>query len=450
MKLKKIYIVFSYTALFFAGLIEVQPLSGQDAGPANYQAIARSGYQDSKTYHLSTNPDLEEYILAAVHNNPDIKATYARWQTEISRIAVAKGLPNPNLNFGYFLKTVETAVGPQEFKIGVMQMIPWFGKLRLDGKLQTLRAEIQLEYLQAKINNLVYNLSVVYYDYYFLTRSLDILDQNIDLVSNWEQVVRRKYTTAQSSHPDLIKTQIEIIKLEDDRQTLITKKLPLLERFRSLINDSTLTAIVLPDSLMNQDISQSKENIISVIFDNNPNYRVAELKKDLGNIGVDRARLSYYPDLGIGFDYIGTGEKTVSGSPVINSGKDPLVLMFSLKIPIWFKKNKARVEAAKYQRRSAVESIVNIENLLTVELEQAWFELDDAQRKINLYINRLIPKSVESLRATEKAYIAGKLDFLNLIDAQRRYLQFLLEYERSLVQYQKAYARLENLAGSEL
>ena len=450
MKLKKLYIVFSYTALFFAGLIEVQPISGQDADPINYQAVARSGYQDSKTYHLSTNPDLEEYLLAAVHNNPEIKATYARWQTEISRIAVAKGLPNPNLNFGYFLETVETAVGPQEFKIGVMQMIPWFGKLKLDGKLQTLRAEIQLEYLQEKINSLVYDLSVVYYDYYFLTRSLDILGQNIDLVNNWEQVVRRKYTTAQSSHPDLIKTQIELLKLEDDRQTLVAKKLPLLERFRSLINDSTPTAIIIPDSLMNQDISQSKEDILDVIFNNNPNYMVARLKQDLGTVGIDRAKLNYFPDLGIGFDYIGTGDKTINGSPVMNSGKDPLVLMFSLKVPIWFKKNRGRIEAAKYQQRSATESIVNLENLLAADLEQAWFELDDAKRKINLYSNRLIPKSIESLRASEKAYIAEKLDFLNLIDAQRRYLQFLLEYERSLVQYQKAYARLENLAGSEL
>ncbi|MCK5331724.1 MAG: TolC family protein, partial [Candidatus Marinimicrobia bacterium] len=72
------------------------------------------------------------------------------------------------------------------------------------------------------------------------------------------------------------------------------------------------------------------------------------------------------------------------------------------------------------------------------------------QRKINLYSQRLIPKSIESLRATEAAYISEKLDFLNLVDAQRRYLQFLLESERSLVQYQKAYARLEYLAGREL
>ena len=84
------------------------------------------------------------------------------------------------------------------------------------------------------------------------------------------------------------------------------------------------------------------------------------------------------------------------------------------------------------------------------ELESLWFELEDAARKVILYRDVLIPKSMESLRASEKAYIGDSVDFLNIIDAQKRYLAFQLASERALVRYYKTRASLEALAGRTL
>ncbi|MBC8403132.1 MAG: TolC family protein [Candidatus Marinimicrobia bacterium] len=410
----------------------------------------RSGYLAETKFDIPAKPDISDYIQAGLYNNPSVHSAYARWQAEIKKIAVVRGLPNPNLNFGYFLTNVETAVGPQEFKIGLTQMIPWFGKLKLNGTLQTLQAEIRLEQLQEVINSLTYNLSALYYDYYFLQRSINITIQNIELIRSWEQVVRNKYKTARAGHPDLIKTQIELIKLEDDRSTLEARRAPLLEKFRVLLNDAELTEIMIPDALPEVNGLPERLEIQKSIFDSNPRYLIAALKEELSTTGIRRARLDYYPDLGVGFDYIGTGAKLMNGTAVAESGKDPLVFMVSLNLPIWVKKNRSRISTARYQQRASEAALANLENKLASELEQIWFELEDAQRKINLYSQGLIPKSIESLRATEAAYISEQLDFLNLVDAQRRYLQFLLESERSLVQYQKAYARLEYLAGREL
>jgi len=424
--------------------------AGQSRSESELPVEVRSGYWAETKFDIPSEPDLSDYIQAGLYNNPGVHSAYARWQAEIEKIAVARGLPNPSLNFGYFLTNVETAVGPQEFKIGLTQMIPWFGKLKLNGTLQSLQAEIRLEQLLEVINSFTYNLSALYYDYYFLQQSINITDQNIELVRNWEQVVRNKYKTARAGHPDLIKTQIELIKLEDERLTLEARSAPLFEKFRALLNDTELTEIMIPDSLPNIARLPNRLEIQQSIFESNPRFLIAELKKELSTTNIRRARLDYYPDLGVGFDYIGTGDKSMNGTAVAESGKDPLIFMVSLNLPIWVKKNRSRVSAARYQQRASESALANLENQLIAELEQIWFELEDAQRKINLYSQKLIPKSIESLRATEAAYISEQLDFLNLVDAQRRYLQFLLESERSLVQYQKAYARLEYLAGREL
>jgi hypothetical protein len=89
-------------------------------------------------------------------------------------------------------------------------------------------------------------------------------------------------------------------------------------------------------------------------------------------------------------------------------------------------------------------------NELLVKLESLFFELEDASRKVNLYKDFLIPKSFESLKASEKAYISNTADFLNLVDAQRRTLDFQLASEYQLVRYQKTLASMEALAGRSL
>ncbi|MFH1851495.1 MAG: TolC family protein [Candidatus Neomarinimicrobiota bacterium] len=426
----------------------INPVNGAD-GEHQWRADqVQTGFTDSPAAPLAEHPTLADYLTTAAHNNPAVKSAWARWQAEVNSIAVARGLPNPTASLGYFLENIETAVGPQELKISLNQMLPWFGKLRLAGQLQTRTAEIAAEQVNTAVYQLKYRVTEIYLDYYFLQRSITLTQQNIALVRNWEKVVTSKYATARAGHPDLINTQIELLKLEDNLKTLEAQQSPLIEKFRLALNDKNLTEIIVPDSLDAIGRLLSQEEIVAIILESNPEFRIAELSRQASADNIKKARLNYYPDLGVGLDYIVTGEKLMSGTS--GSGKDPLVVMVSASLPLWFKKNRSAVSAARYQYRATEERYIDLENRLRAEAEQAWFELEDARRKIALYGDGLIPKSLESLRATEKAYVADKLDFLNLVDAQRRYLQFLLEHERSLVAGQKAVARLELLAGRDL
>ncbi len=419
--------------------------------PENHkQQFLDRGYQDSSQYTLPENPTLSDYQRAALYQNPAIKAAYAKWNSAIEGIVVAKSLPNPTMSFGYFLQNVETAVGPQEFKFGVMQMIPWLGKLSTARDQQIVTSDLALESLHSKITGLTYQLIENYLDYYYLQHSLKILNQNIDLVRNWEQVVIRKYTSSKSGHPDVIKAQIELLTLEDKKRELEARKQPLIERFRYLSGDSTLTDIYLPDSLMSMDQQWAKNDVWDTIEQANPDLRFTQLAVNLSAVSVKRTKQNFYPDFGIGLDWIITGDKRVNGTPVADSGKDPMVVMFSMQVPLWFNKNKHQLEQARMNQKSAHESFSDRRNQLKAEFEKAWFDFEDGKRKNRLYANQLIPKSIESLRASEKAYIAEKMDFLNLIDAQRRYLEFLLAYEKSNIQYRKSIAKLAQMAGGTL
>ena len=147
-------------------------------------------------------------------------------------------------------------------------------------------------------------------------------------------------------------------------------------------------------------------------------------------------------------DYIDTDSALIPG--VEDSGKDPVLARISVNLPIWWAKYRAGQRQAEAQLRAARRSLEDRENVLEAEVKLALFRVEDAERKIGLYRDTLIPKGKEHLKATETAYRAGKSSFLDLIDAQRVLLEFELSYERALADHASSLAELEMLVGKEL
>ena len=78
------------------------------------------------------------------------------------------------------------------------------------------------------------------------------------------------------------------------------------------------------------------------------------------------------------------------------------------------------------------------------------FRHTDALRKTQLYRDGLVPKAEQALNASYTAFQAGETDFLNLLDAQRQWLDFQLSYQRALTDLAIARAEIEMLTGEEL
>ena len=434
-----------------SGILLTESLRAQSQPEESRSELVKQNYDSEAVFSLPENPSLADYEKAMFLSNPAIRGAYGTWRAEVRRIALARGLPDPQINLGYFVQNIETAVGPQEYKIGLMQMIPWLGKLIVQGNIQARQAEAAYQKLQSEIDSKLLLLRYQYFDAYYLERAIDITRQNMDLVKNWESVILSKYKTGMALHANLVKTQIEAIKLQDDLETLVAKRNPLLATFRALLNRDDLSKIHVPDSLQYIPVTDTKEEILSVVMEMNPDLNRMQALQQAASKMVTRSKQNYLPDFTVGVEKIFTGDRwNATGELVPESGKDPLVVMGSVTLPLWFYKQSAGVSVAKHQERKTEAAVINKGNMLQAELESIWFDLNNAARKVKLYENNLIPKSLESLRSSEKAYIGDEIDFLNLIDAQRRYLQFMLAFERTLVNHHKVRARLESLAGRTL
>jgi len=139
------------------------------------------------------------------------------------------------------------------------------------------------------------------------------------------------------------------------------------------------------------------------------------------------------------------------GSGMTNDEMNPpLALMVSLNIPIWWEKYAAGVREAKARYWAAQRDKTEKANSLGADLKMAAYNCRNAQRKIALYRDTLLPKARQSLKSIQVEYQTGKASFTDLIDAQRILLEFQLSHERALADRQQALAEMEMIVGRPL
>lgn len=391
---------------------------------------------------------IDDYLRYAAMHNAGLKSSFEQWQAALQQVPQAQALPDPRITYGYYIEEVETRVGPQKQRVGISQMFPWFGKIeaRTDAAAAKARAARQrYEAAKLKLFNDVKN---AFYEFAYLGHAIRIADENLELVKHFEDVARTKYTAAVAGHPDLIRVQVEMAKLEDILRSLQEMRKPSVARLNASLNRPADANLPWPGTESFEPTRLEQRALMDILIQKNPQLAELGHEAEAARSRIELAKKKFYPNIGVGVDWIQTDRAMSSG--LSDSGKDPVILMFSMNLPLWQDSYRAGERQARAELIKTEQKRIETENSLLAKVTQVLYDYDDSIRKINLYRNTLIPKAEELLDASETAYQAGTVDFLSLIDSQRMLLQYQLSYERATADNQQKLAELEMLIGVRL
>jgi len=391
---------------------------------------------------------LQDYLRYASLNNAELKAKFEEWKAAVEQVPQAKSLPDPKFTYGYFIEEVETKVGPQRQKFEIMQTFPWFGVIEARADRAAAKAKAAHKRYQAKKLELFQEVKYAFYEYSYLAKAIEITKQNLELITHFEEIARSRYITAITSHPDIIRAQIELAVLEDRLESLKELRPAITAKLNSILNRPTSSDLPWPKPPRYQQVSIDFSQLYAMIIQNNPDLQAMDYEIEAARSTEKLAKKKSFPHFGIGVGYIDTAHARASG--VDDSGKDPIIAMFSLTLPIWADNYKAAQRQARAQLYQKTHEKTQMENTFAAKAQQLLYEFEDSNRKIKLYRDVIILKAKEMLVASETAYQAGTIDFLSLIDAQRILLKYELFYERSLAENAQKLAKIEMLTGTQL
>ena len=390
--------------------------------------------------------NLEDYLEFTALNNAGLKAAFEQWKAAVEKIPQAKALPDPKFTYGYFIKEVETKTGPQRQKLSLMQAFPWFGVIEAGTDAASAEAKAAHKKYESTKLDLFFKVKYSFYEYAYLGRAIEIARQNLELLRHFEEVARTRYTTSAGSHPDIIRAQIELAFIEERLKSLEELQTPIVTGLNSILNRKTELPLPWPTRKQFNPVKIDREVIVAELIENNPQLQALDFEVIAAKARIEIAKKKSYPNLNIGLDWIQTDDAQTSG--IRDNGKDPIIAMFSINLPIWTDSYKAAELETRAKMRSISAKKVQSRNDLIAKLEKTLYEFEDTLRKIDLYEDVLIPKAKEMLEASEVAYKAGTVDFLSLIDAQRSLLEFELSYERAITENLQKAAEIEMLTGN--
>ena len=412
---------------------------------ATVQSQGISAEENRTLPALDENAGVDDYLRYAALNNAGLEADFNRWKAALERVPQAKSLPDPRFNYTYYIEEVETRVGPQQQKFGLAQRFPWFGKrkLRADAATQAANA-VEAVYEQNKLR-LFYSVESAYHEYWFLARSIEITKGHIKLVTNLEGVARTRFKTGSGSNSAVIRAQVELGRLNDRLRSLEMLREPIVAKLNAALSRPALMPLPWPKSLPENGLVFSDVQALQWLADNSPELHRLDYLSDKEEIGIRLAKRNYYPDITVGVDYVDTGDALDPGMD--GSGKDPVMAMVSINVPLWFGKYRAAEREAGLRKTAFDEIREDRGNTLEAELKLSLYNFRDAARKIDLYRDTLVPKAEQSLKVTQKGFEAGSTGFIALIDAQRMLLEFQLSYRRAQADRGTKFAEIKMITG---
>jgi len=397
---------------------------------------------------LRKDAGLNEYLRYAALNNPSLRAAFEKWKAALYKIPQVKSLPDPKFSYSYFIRKVETRVGPQRHKFSLSQTFPWISKLELRGDIASEEAKVQKALFEVEKWRLFERVKKAYFEYIYLRQTIKIVNENINLLKDLEQVLRTQYSSGKAPYGAIIRIQTEIGRLEDRLSSLKDLRGPIVAELNAALNRPVNSPLPWPRTVRLK-VERFDENIaITWLKNGNPELKAIRKMENRERLKVKLAKKDYFPDITLSTQLIETGGAINKNTP--ESGKDPISIGFSVNIPLWANKYNAEVREKLASLRAQFKKRIDKENELISQLKLGLYRLRDAERKISLYEKELIPKAKQSFNQNIQDYKAGLGSFTDIIDTERLLLEFELSYERARTDRLKVLSEIERLLGKEL
>ena len=450
--------------------------------------------------NAQNKPDsLPAYLEIAAKNNPTVIQKFYEYLAALQKVPQVGSLPDPDLTIGYFLKPMEQVAGNQVADIRLMQMFPWNGTLKAAKDEMSLMAKAKYEsFLDAK-STVFYDVQSTWLYLYYIEKEKHITSENISILRMIERLAIVKYkssgngnsvssesgtsmqnknssalsgstsgmqtmlgstasnatntfqstqgesmgsSTTGSGLADLFKIKIAIQDLQNDSALYESQKKTIAAKFNSYLNRSEESDVYLTDSLQLSVLSLPLEALSDSISVDNP--MLSMLNFELKSIESRKKMVTKmgYPMIGIGVNYSLINKSDMSTSPM--NGKDMIMPMVSVTLPIYRNKYKAMISEAELLNKAKEQEYIATANTLQTQYYEAVQLYLDAGRRMKLYAGQYLLIS-ETLAILISSFTSSGSELNDVLLTQQQMLGYELKQEEAKVDYNTAVALLNQL-----
>lgn len=411
------WLVFSASALLGVAL-----LAGCKGIPTKSEKAARQQAQEvAKDYRprgekpalpeLGADSSLSNYLAFAMLNQPRVETAYYDWLASVERITQARSLPDPQLTFEMDIQNIVMTIMP-----GIMGSIPWPDKLRVAAQVASAESQSRYFTFQSAVLSSAFDVKRAYYQLYFLSEKIRVDRETLQLLSDLEKSARAQNEAGKVTLQDVLRAQIEQDSLTTEIANLEDSRSALMAQFKAALGlGGKDPDPPMPGRFESTSLELSADHVFETALAQNTQLKAMAADVRAAEASITLAKRTRLPDFSLGL--------------MADAKMNPTLYrpLGSISLPIWRDKIAAQIAEAQANKRSAEARLSDEQIALAVNVAERTYLYREATRNLALLNDNLLPKARQSLEVARAGYLAGQIDFFNLIDAERTLLGFQLD-----------------------
>ena len=373
----------------------------------------QAAWAEAAPLKLPTDTTLTQLIEESLAARPELAQSVAVVHAEQERTAQADAMPDPMLQLGIqndgFTSIEIGRMETSYVSLMASQTFPWPGKLGLQKEIANLGVT-QARYALARVRlSTEAEVRRAYADLLLVRGRLALLEQ---LDATWQKsssIARVRYETAGGAQSDVLRAQLELLRLGQRRLGLEAEERVRLQainrmRARPLSEPIVTTTRVLDlPPLATFEGSFSAERSLRL----SPELASARLGVARADGGAALAKKSYYPDLTV-------------GAGIMFRGSLPPMWLATVggPIPIWGGSKQGRAVAENRAWSSAATNeVAALEQVLRWRTAERHAAFSALRQMVDLYQQGLLIASEATAESTLVQFKVGKVSFASVLEA---------------------------------
>ena len=391
---------------------------------------------------------LTQIVDQALKNNPEIHAAKKKAEAIHARAKQATYLEDPQIAFqlgGVPLSDPTNLNQADANSIGIRQMIPFFGKLGLKEKIAQREASVAEQEVRAKEREIISMVKMAYADLFMAQRSVEILREQLEILRVVIGATEARYRVGQVAQQDVFKAQLEqsqvlnqLIVAEEEIAVAAVK-------LNTAIYRPPRSPVQIPADIALPNAVPDPSGLDELALANRPELQGAEREIERAEIMYELAdRNRKYPDFMLGWDYMRMPTEMK---------KDRYGAMINITIPFspWTAgRRNYEVEESLAEIRAARANREAMRNMTVRQVGESRARVQAARRSLQLYRDGLLTQAELSFRSALAAYQTGRVEFVNLLEAQRALRDARMGYYKASATVLQSVADLERAVGRDI
>ncbi len=388
---------------------------------------------------------LDDYLQIALENNPGIKARQTEVQAALQKLPQAKALPEPTVNTSFFLSPMMLPMGNQLGSISAMQMFPWPGTLRAMENEAARMAEVKSQAVNVAQNELVFKVKNAWVPLLEVEEKIRIQQELLRLLETDKELATTMFSQGMAPMVDAIRADIMIDEVKTEIAILEQKRKPLEVAFNQLLARDADAPVTISGSLPEPVYgdAERRDNLLA----NNPSLTVFD--KQIQAMAAEQASTEYMrkPMIGLGAEYMLLQKRKGEHSHIEpNTGKDMIMPMVTVTLPVWKKKYDAAVEERRLMQLMYADMKQDMKNELASMYEMTFYELEKMAQMTEL-LNLQMTKTQQAIDLVLAAYSNAGQNFEEVLRLQQMLFRYRMEKVTAQTEYQLMLVKLDYLTG---